>query len=73
MARITAVVLKVSRRFTVDLKGISSHIESNTLIYGQIEGLLLFGKVIGESHVRDVQEMIASNVGLREYTKFEFT
>ena len=32
---------------------------------GQTEILLLFGKVIGEADVKDVQEMTASNVGLR--------
>lgn len=32
---------------------------------GQTEILLLFGKVIGEADVRDVQEMTASNAGLR--------
>lgn len=37
----------------------------NTLTYGQTEILLFFGKVIGEADVRDVQEMTASNVGLR--------
>lgn len=45
------------------------HIEGNTLTYGQTEILLLFGKVIGEADVRDVQEMAASNVGLRMMTE----
>ena len=56
---------KLSRRFTVDFNYNSNHIEGNTLTYGQTEILLLFGKVIGEADVRDVQEMTASNVGLR--------
>ena len=55
-----------SRRFTVDFNYNSNHIEGNTLTYGQTEILLLFGKVIGEAH--DVQEMAASNVGLRMMT-----
>ena len=55
---------RLSRRFTVDFNYNSNHIEGNTLTYGQTEILLLFGKVIGEADVRDVQEMIASNVGL---------
>ena len=46
-----------------------NHIEGNTLTYGQTEILLLFGKVIGEADVRDVQEMAASNVGLRMMTE----
>ena len=56
---------RLSRRFTVDFNYNSNHIEGNTLTYGQTEILLLFGKVIGEADVRDVQEMTASNIGLR--------
>lgn len=56
---------RLSRRFTVDFNYNSNHIEGNTLTYGQTEILLLFGKVIGEADVRDVQAMAASNVGLR--------
>ncbi len=56
---------RLSRRFTVDFNYNSNHIEGNTLTYGQTEILLLFGKVIGEADVRDVQEMAASNVGLK--------
>ena len=56
---------RLSRRFTVDFNYNSNHIEGNTLTYGQTEILLLFGKVIGEADVRDVQEMTASNVGLQ--------
>ena len=60
---------RLSRRFTVDFNYKSNHIEGNTLTYGQTEILLLFGKVIGEASVRDVQEMTASNVGLRMMTE----
>lgn len=56
---------RLSRRFTVDFNYNSNHIEGNTLTYGQTEVLLLFGKVIGEADVRDVQGMSASNVALR--------
>lgn len=56
---------RLSRRFTVDFNYNSNHLEGNTLTYGQTEILLLFGKIIGEADVRDVQEMTASNVGLR--------
>lgn len=55
----------MSRRFTIDFNYNSNHIEGNTLTYGQTEILLLFGKVIGEAEAKDVQEMTASNVGLR--------
>ncbi len=60
---------RLSRRFTVDFNYNSNHIEGNTLTYSQTEILLLFGKVIGEAYVRDVQEMTASNVGLRMMTE----
>ncbi len=60
---------RLSRRFTVDFNYNSNHIEGNTLTYGQTEILLLFGKVIGEADVRDVQEMTASNVGLKMMTQ----
>ena len=59
---------RLSRRFTVDFNYNSNHIEGNTLTYGQTKILLLFGKVIGEADVR-VQEMTASNVGLRMMTE----
>ena len=60
---------RLSRRFTVDFNYNSNHIEGNTLTYGQTEILLLFGKVIGEASLRDVQEMTASNVGLKIMTE----
>lgn len=59
----------LSRRFTIDFNYNSNHIEGNTLTYGQTEILLLFGKVIGEAEVKDVQEMTASNVGLKMMTE----
>ena len=60
---------RLSRRFTVDFNYNSNHIEGNTLSYGQTEILLLFGKVIGEADVHAVQEMMASNVGLKMMTE----
>lgn len=56
---------RLSRRFTVDFNYNSNHMEGNTLTYGQTEILLLFGKVIGEADVKDVQDMAASNVALK--------
>ena len=53
---------RLSRRFTIDFNYNSNHLEGNTLTYGQTEILLLFGKVIGEADVKDVQDMTASNV-----------
>ena len=60
---------RLSRRFTVDFNYNSNHTEGNTLTYAQTEALLSLGKVIGEASVRDVQEMTASNVGLRMMTE----
>ena len=60
---------RLSRRFTIDFNYNSNHIEGNTLTYGQTEILLLFGKVIGEARVKDVEEMTASNVGLKMMTE----
>ena len=59
----------LGRRFAIDFNYNSNHIEGNTLTYGQTEILLLFGKVIGEADVKDVQEMTAGNVGLRMITE----
>ena len=56
---------RLSRKFTVDFNYNSNHIEGNTLTYGQTELLLLFGKVVGEAEMKDLEEMKASNVGLR--------
>lgn len=60
---------RLCRRFMVDFNYNSNHIEGNTLTYGQTEILLLFGKVVGEADLRHVQEMTASNVGLRMMTE----
>ena len=59
----------LSRRFTIDFNYNSNHIEGNTLTYGQTEILLLFGKIVGEAEARDIQEMTASNVGLKMMTE----
>jgi Fic family protein len=56
---------RLSQRFTIDFNYNSNHIEGNTLTYGQTELLLLFGKVVGESEMKDLEEMKASNVGLK--------
>ena len=56
---------RLRRRFTVDFNYNSNHLEGNTLTYGQTEILLLFGKVIGEAELKDVQDMTASNVALK--------
>lgn len=52
-------------RFTVEYNYNSNHIEGNTLTYGQTELLLLFGKVSGEGHLKDFNDMKASDVSVR--------
>ena len=56
---------RLSRRFTIDFNYNSNHIEGNTLTYGQTEILLLFGHVVGDAEMHDLEEMKASNVGMR--------
>lgn len=56
---------RLNRKFTVDFNFNSNHIEGNTLTYGQTELLLLFGKVVGEAEMKDLEDMKASNIGLK--------
>jgi len=60
---------KWSQRFSVDFNYNSNHIEGNTLTYGQTELLLLFGKVVQEAEMKDLEEMKASDVGLKMMTE----
>lgn len=55
---------RISRKFSIDFNYNSNHIEGNTLTYGQTELLLLFGRVVQEAEMRDLEEMKASDVGL---------
>lgn len=56
---------RTRQKFMLEFNYNSNHIEGNTLTYGQTELLLLFGKVIGEAKMRDLEEMKAHNVGLK--------
>lgn len=56
---------RISQKFMLEFNYNSNHIEGNTLTYGQTELLLLFGKVIGDAKMRDLEEMKAHNVGLK--------
>lgn len=56
---------RLARKFSIEFNYNSNHIEGNTLTYGQTEVLLLFGKVIGEAKMRDLEEMKAHNIGLQ--------
>jgi Fic family protein len=53
---------RLFQRFTIDFNYNSNHIEGNTLTYGQTEALLIFGKSIGEAHMKDLEEMKASKI-----------
>ncbi len=55
----------LSIRFTVEYNYNSNHLEGNTLTYGQTELLLLFGTVSGEGHLKDFNDMKASEVSVR--------
>ncbi len=56
---------RLDRKFMLEFNYHSNHIEGNTLTYGQTELLLLFGKVVDEANMRDLEEMKAHNVGLK--------
>lgn len=55
----------LNQRFTVEYNYNSNHLEGNTLTYGQTELLLLFGQVSGEGHLKDFNDMKASEVSVR--------
>ena len=55
----------ISQKFMLEFNYNSNHIEGNTLNYGQTELLLLFGKIIGNAKMKDLEEMKAHNVGLQ--------
>lgn len=63
--------LKEEYRYRLDQKLMlefnynSNHIEGNTLTYGQTELLLMFGKVVEEAKMKDLEEMKAHNVALK--------
>lgn len=56
---------RLDRKFMLEFNFNSNHIEGNTLTYGQTEFLLLFGRVVNNANMRDLEEMKASNVGLQ--------
>lgn len=56
---------KLSRKFSIDFNYNSNHIEGNTLTYGQTELLLLFGKVVDEAEMKDLEDMKAHSVCLK--------
>lgn len=56
---------RLDNKFMLEFNYNSNHIEGNTLTYGQTEMLLMFGKVVDEANMKDLEEMKASNVGLK--------
>lgn len=56
---------RLDRKFMLEFNYNSNHIEGNTLTYGQTEMLLIFGKVVESANMKDLEEMKASNVGLK--------
>lgn len=56
---------RLDQKFMLEFNYNSNHIEGNTLTYGQTEMLLMFGKVVDEADMKDLEEMKASNVGLK--------
>lgn len=56
---------RLDRKFMLEFNYNSNHIEGNTLTYGQTEMLLMFGKVVESANMKDLEEMKASNVGLK--------
>ncbi len=56
---------RIWQKFMLEFNYNSNHIEGNTLTYGQTELLLLFGKVVGDASMKDLEEMKAHNVGLK--------
>ena len=56
---------RLDQKFMLEFNYNSNHIEGNTLTYGQTELLLLLGRVVGEDTIKDLEEMKASNVGLK--------
>ena len=57
--------IRLDQKFMLEFNYNSNHIEGNTLTYGQTEMLLMFGKVVDEANMKDLEEMKASNVGLK--------
>ncbi|MDE6011691.1 MAG: Fic family protein, partial [Prevotella sp.] len=57
--------IRLDQKFMLEFNYNSNHIEGNTLTYGQTEMLLMFGKVVENANMKDLEEMKASNVGLK--------
>ena len=58
--------IRLDQKFMLEFNYNSNHLEGNTLTYGQTEFLLMFGKVVDNADMKDLEEMKASNVGLQK-------
>ena len=47
----------LNRKFMLEFNYNSNHIEGNNLTYGQTELLLMFGRVVGNAYMKDLEEM----------------
>jgi Fic family protein len=56
---------RLDQKFMLEFNYNSNHIEGNTLTYGQTEFLLMFGQVVDNANMKDLEEMKASNIGLK--------
>lgn len=56
---------RLDQKFMLEFNYNSNHLEGNTLTYGQTEFLLIFGKVVDNANMKDLEDMKASNVGLK--------
>lgn len=48
---------RLNRKFMLEFNYNSNHIEGNNLTYGQTELLLMFGRVVGNAYMKDLEEM----------------
>lgn len=56
---------RLEQKFMLEFNYNSNHIEGNTLTYGQTVMLLKFDKVVEDAKMKDLEDMKASNVGLK--------
>jgi len=57
---------RLDQKFMLEFNYNSNHLEGNTLTYGQTQLLLMFGKVVEDAQMKDLEDMKASNVALKK-------
>lgn len=60
---------RLEEKFRLEFNFNSNHLEGNTLTYGQTVMILKFGKITGDVHVSDVNEMKAHDAALKLITE----